>query len=72
MDTGDGRAVSLRPTIQGQEFEQTLGDSVRKESLTPTGSRRVRHDLVTEQQQVPVCEESVCISLSEVVPCSLT
>ena len=69
MDTGNDLVVSLRPTIQGHEFEQILQDSVGKESLTFMGSQRVRYDLVTEQ--VPVCEESICISLPEVIPCSL-
>ena len=69
MDTGNDLVMSLKPTIQGHEFEQILGDGVGKESLTSTGSQTVRHDLVTEQ--VPVCEESICISLPEVIPCSL-
>ena len=40
--------------LNGNEFEQTLGDSEEQESLTCCslwGSPRVRHDLVTEQQQ---------------------
>ena len=69
VDTGNDLVMSLKPTIQGHEFEQILGDGVGKESLTSTGSQTVRHDLVTEQ--VPVCEESICISLPEVIPCSL-
>ena len=69
MDTGNDLVMSLKPTIQGHEFEQSLRDGVGKESLTSTGSQTVRHDLVTEQ--VPVCEESICISLPEVIPCSL-
>ena len=37
----------------GLEFEQTPGDSEGHESLvcySPWGSQRVRHDLVTEQE----------------------
>ena len=33
------------------EFEQTLGDGEGQGSLQSMGSQRVRHDLVTEQQQ---------------------
>ena len=35
----------------GNEFEQTIGDSGRQESvmLQSKGSQRIRHDLVTEQ-----------------------
>ena len=45
----DGEEMNLN----GHEFEQTLGDSGRQESLaccSPWGCR-VRHELVTEQQQ---------------------
>ena len=33
MDTGTDLIVSLRPTIQGQESEQTLGDGDEQGSL---------------------------------------
>ena len=39
--------------FNGHEFEQTLGDSDEQESLaccSPWGCKKVRHDLVTEQQ----------------------
>ena len=45
--------VGWHPLLNEHEFEQTLGDSEGKGSLmccSPLGSR-VRHDLVTEQQQ---------------------
>ena len=37
--------------LNGHESEQTLGDSEGQGSLQSMGSQRVRHDLVTEQQQ---------------------
>ena len=40
--------------LNGHEFEQTRGDSEGQRNLahcSPWGSQRVRHDLVTEQQQ---------------------
>ena len=39
--------------LDGHEFEQTLGDSDRQGRLAYCSpwSRRVRHDLATEQQQ---------------------
>ena len=42
--------------LNGLEFEQTLGDSggLKKHGgLQSMGSQRVRHNLVTEQQQIP-------------------
>ena len=41
--------------VNGHEFEQTLGDSGGQKSLLcyrPWGLQRVRHDLVTEPQQI--------------------
>ena len=43
--------------LKGHEFEQTLGDSEGRGSLvccSPWGPR-VKHDLVTKQQQVEKC-----------------
>ena len=43
--------------LNGHEFEQTQGDSEGQGSLVgflSMGSQRVRHDLVTEQQQQPI------------------
>ena len=37
--------------LNGHEFEQTLGDSEGQGSLASMGSQRVRHNLVTEQEQ---------------------
>ena len=40
--------------LNGHEFEQTPGDGEGQESLagySPWGWKRVRHNLVTEQQQ---------------------
>ena len=40
--------------LNGHEFDQTLGDSEGQENLgvlPSMGSQRVRHSLVTEQQQ---------------------
>ena len=44
----------ITDSINGHESEQTLGDSEGQRSLMVLqfmGSQRVRHDLVTEQQQ---------------------
>ena len=45
--------VGLHHGLNGHEFEQTLGDSEGQGSLVccSVWGRRVRHDLVTEQQQ---------------------
>ena len=37
--------------LNGHEFEQTLGDGEGQGSLQFMRSQRVRHNLVTEQQQ---------------------
>ena len=45
--------VGWHHRLDGHEFEQTLGDSEGQGSLaccSPWGSRRVGHDLATEQQ----------------------
>ena len=45
--------VGCHHPLNGHEFEQTLGDSEGRESLSccrPMGSQRIRHDLATEQQ----------------------
>ena len=42
--------VGWHHRLNGHDFEQTLGDSEGKGSLS-MGSQRVGHDLVTEQQQ---------------------
>ena len=52
-NTGVGCCFLLHHRLIGHEFEQTLGDSGGQRSLvccSPLG-HRVRHDLVTEQQQ---------------------
>ena len=46
--------VGWHHRLDGQEFEQTLGDSEGQGSLaccSPWGSQRVGHNLVTERQQ---------------------
>ena len=45
--------VGWRHRFNGHEFEHTLGDSEGQESLAccgPWGCKKVRHNLVTEQQ----------------------
>ena len=42
--------VGWHHRLNGHDFEQTLGDGEGQRSLS-MGSQRVRHDLVTEQQQ---------------------
>ena len=49
----ENEMVGWHHRLNGHKFEQTLGDSEEQGSLecwSPWG-RRVRHDLVTEQQQ---------------------
>ena len=45
----------MSTNLLGHEFEQTLGDSGEEEPgiLQSIELQRVRHDLVTEQQQIP-------------------
>ena len=46
--------VGCHPWLNGQEYEQTLGGSEGQGSLAcciPQGLKRVKYDLVTEQQQ---------------------
>ena len=43
--------VGWHHQLNGHELEQTLGDSEGQGSLASMGSQRVRHDLVTKQQQ---------------------
>ena len=46
--------VGWHHLLNGHEFEQTLGDGEGQESLAllqSMGSQRVRHDLVTDQQE---------------------
>ena len=45
----EDKKVGWHHRLNGQEFEQTQGDSEGQGCL---GLQRVRHDLVTEQQQV--------------------
>ena len=48
--------VGWHHQLNGHKFEQTLGDSEEQGSLecwSPWG-RRVRHDLMTEQQQIKI------------------
>ena len=52
----EDQMVGWHHQLNGYEFEQTLGDSKGQGSLTvlqSLGSQRVRHDLVTEHQQIP-------------------
>ena len=47
--------VGRHHQLNGHEFEQALGDSKGQGSLAvlqAMGSQRVRHDLVTEHQQI--------------------
>ena len=46
--------VRYHHQFNGYEFEQTPGESEGQESLacrSPWGHKKIRHDLVTEQQQ---------------------
>ena len=43
--------VGWNHQLNGHEFEKTPGDSEGQGSLVFMGSQRVRHDLVTKQQQ---------------------
>jgi len=45
--------IGYNHQLNGHEFEQTLGDSGGQRSLVlqSMGSQRVRHNLLTEQQQ---------------------
>ena len=43
--------VGWHHQLNGHESEKTLGDGEGQGSLQSMGSQRVRHDLVTEQQQ---------------------
>ena len=50
----EDEVVGWHHRFNGHEFEQTLGDSEGQGSLaccSPWGCKKVRHDLVTEQQQ---------------------
>ena len=45
--------------LNGHEFQQTLGDGERQESLaccSPWGHKRVRNNLATEQQQQKILQ----------------
>ena len=53
--------VGWHHRLSGREFEQIPGDSERREPavLQSIGSRRVGHDLVTEQQHSEAPESSL-------------
>ena len=51
----EGEMVRCHHWLNGHESDQTLGDREGQGSLaccSPWGQQRIRHDLVTEQQQV--------------------
>ena len=52
----ENEIVGLHHQLNGPEFEQTLGDSEGQASLACCSpwDRRVRQDLVTEQQKIPM------------------
>ena len=52
----EDETVGWHHRLKGHEFEKTLGDSEGQEVLQSMGSQRVRHNLVTEQQN-PGCPE---------------
>ena len=47
----ENEMVGWHHQLNGHGFEQTPGDSEGQVSLASTGLQRVRHNLVTEQQQ---------------------
>ena len=60
-ETAEGKMVGWHQWLCGHDFEQTPGDCEGQESLasySPWGWKRVRHSLVTEQQQQSAC---VCV-----------
>ena len=50
-ETTEDEMAGWHHQLNGHEFEQTLGDSEGQGSLASMGSQRVRHNLVTEQEQ---------------------
>ena len=47
----ENKMVGEHHRLKGHEFGQTPGDSEGQGNLQPMGSQKVRHDLLTEQQQ---------------------
>ena len=58
---GQQRMVRQHHRLKGHEFEQTLGNSggLRLGMLQSMRSHRVRHDLMTEQQQQDAEEQKL-------------